>query len=562
MNRQEKNIAAKITALQKKLYQQDKLVQDLLSQESEALSEKSLFHFYRTAWSVFEKGDFKANWHHHAMCEALEALYRQEIPNLILQVPPGCSKSSLASVAFPVWCWLQDASTRFISGCAEESLATRDPGRSRMIIESQWFQSLYGNKFSLLPDNNRKSYYENDKRGYRIAITPGGKKGIGQRFDILLIDDPHAPTEIYSKAAKAAVWRWWSELLSTRGSEVGRQCIIHQRLSLDDLIGRILKNSDLSRWEVISFQMEFDPTKTFIWTSTNRLPNRDPRKEKGELLWPDVQTPTRVANTKAGLSTPMAISAQLQQDPIADEGNVIKKENFRYYSYPNKSLFLQKLNAVYTSWDLTYGDDGTSHCVGQVWGILGSSRFLIDQVRGKWDFPEQVKQLRALHKKYPMARGHLIEKMANGDAMKKSLDPEIPGLIWVTASDVGGSSKSKDKSYRLSAALPQIDAGNIYIPNPDKLENNWVKIFLEECVAFPAGDSEDCVDTMTQFLNYVSSKHISNRVITYTDKELLAFIHTSQEKGLLPEYSNRPFIDNQSMFTNRSSHKSLRGIFQ
>ena len=557
-------VEKRIRALEAELFKQELELRNLFEKEAEEMAGKSLFHFYKASWSVFEKGEFKSNWHHQAICEALEALYRKEIPNLIIQIPPGTGKSTLCSVAYPVWCWIQDPSIRFISASAQEQLAYRDPGKSRRIIEDPWFQNRWGDKFSILRDVNRQSKYENDQKGYRLAITPTSKRGIGERYDIFMCDDPHAPGEMYSKAAKDIVWRWWSELISTRGSETGRQCIIHQRLAVDDLIGRIIKNSDLSQWEILSFPMEYELNKVYVWTNTNSLPNRDPRKEKNELLWPEVHSPARVKSTKAKLSSPRLIAAQLQQRPVAVEGGLVKKSNFRYYTYTHKPSFLGKFRSIFTSWDLTFGDEGKSFCVGQVWGTIGSSKFLIDQVRGRWSFPEQIKQLKALAKKYPSAKGHLIEKKANGEAMKTTLDKDVSGLIWVKPSDVGGSVEAKDKVFRLSCCLPTLEAGNVYLPKADMPGYEWISHFIEECISFPVGENDDCLDCMTQFLNYIAVNSAYTGTVILEDKELEAFIDTSIEKGLLSEKPTKnPFkiTTTKKGFVGSTSRNSMRSLF-
>jgi len=63
-------------------------------------AEGSLVEFIRQAWPVIEPGvEFRDNWHLHAMADHLEALTHGEIDNLILNIPPGCMKSLLTSVA-------------------------------------------------------------------------------------------------------------------------------------------------------------------------------------------------------------------------------------------------------------------------------------------------------------------------------------------------------------------------------------------------------------------------------------------------------------------------------
>jgi len=70
------------------------------------------------------------------------------------------------------------------------------------------------------------------------------------------------------------------------------------------------------------------------------------------------------------------------------------------------------------------------------------------------------------------------------------LKQKIEGLIPV---EPQGS-----KVARASAVSPQIEAGNVYLPDPSIAP--WVHDFIEECAAFPTGAHDDQVDAMSQAL--------------------------------------------------------------
>ena len=72
-------------------------------------AEMSLYEFVKQAWPVVEGGrEFTEGWHIEALCEHLEAVHRNEIRNLLCNIPPRFSKSSLCCVFFPVWCWIDN----------------------------------------------------------------------------------------------------------------------------------------------------------------------------------------------------------------------------------------------------------------------------------------------------------------------------------------------------------------------------------------------------------------------------------------------------------------------
>ena len=82
---------------------------------------KSLFYFVQTFWDVVIKEEPVYNWHIPYLCEELQKLSvciinREPKPyDLIINIPPGTTKSTLVSVMWPVWLWVLDPTIRIIS---------------------------------------------------------------------------------------------------------------------------------------------------------------------------------------------------------------------------------------------------------------------------------------------------------------------------------------------------------------------------------------------------------------------------------------------------------------
>jgi hypothetical protein len=78
-------------------------------------------------------------------------------------------------------------------------------------------------------------------------------------------------------------------------------------------------------WECLSLPTEYegDPRKTSIGWS-------DPRREVGELLWPEGFPETAASEAKRTLGS-FAFSAQHQQRPVPASGGIWKREWFRRY---------------------------------------------------------------------------------------------------------------------------------------------------------------------------------------------------------------------------------------
>jgi predicted phage terminase large subunit-like protein len=151
----------------------------------------------------------------------------------------------------------------------------------------------------------------------------------------------------------------------------------------------------------------------------------------------------------------------------------------------------KKFDEVLSSWDCAFkGTDDSDFVVGQVWGRLGADKYLLDQVRGRMNFPTTLVAFRDQAIKWPAARLKLVEDKANGPAVIDTLKHEISGIIAVNPE--GG------KEARANAVAPQVEAGNIYLPT--RAIAPWIDGFVEEHAVFPNGLNDDQVDGTTQAL--------------------------------------------------------------
>jgi predicted phage terminase large subunit-like protein len=141
------------------------------------------------------------------------------------------------------------------------------------------------------------------------------------------------------------------------------------------------------------------------------------------------------------------------------------------------------------------GKETSDYVVGQVWGKLGASLYLVDQARDRLSLPETIKELLKLREKWPTTRAILIEDKANGPGIIDALKDKIPGVIPIAA-DVS-------KEARCWAASAAIEAGNVYLPDKGV---RWVDDFLAEFARFPEGKNDDQVDAAAQAINWAQSR--------------------------------------------------------
>jgi phage terminase large subunit-like protein len=287
------------------------------------LAQKSLAHFVRQAWPLIEPATpLVWGWHMDAVCRHLEAVSEGRLPRLIIEIPPGSSKSTIVSVMWPVWHWIKRPATRFLTGSYALGLATRDALRSRRIITSPWFQTRWGHTFRLTGDQNAKSRYDNDRTGYRIALSVGSAT-TGERGDVTLVDDPHNVREADSEAVRIGTLQWHDEAFYNRLNDPkrGGRVIMGQRVHEQDLTGHLLARGG---WEELRIPEEYEPDRP----CRTAIGWEDPRREAGELMRPERFGLAERDDAKATLGA-VAYAAQHQQRPTPRGGAAFQEEWWR-----------------------------------------------------------------------------------------------------------------------------------------------------------------------------------------------------------------------------------------
>src|SRR5215510_2393684 len=168
--------------------------------------EASLIDFVREAWPAIDPAEYQRCWAIDALCEHLQAVVSGDIRHLLVNFPPRCAKTTVASIFFPAWVWAQSQRSflkgpqvRFLCGSYNHDLSLTNSNSTRRLILSPWYQSLWGHRFNFRDDQNTKTKFDTSAGGSRLATSVGGSLlGIGG--DILIVDDPHNTEEAESDA--------------------------------------------------------------------------------------------------------------------------------------------------------------------------------------------------------------------------------------------------------------------------------------------------------------------------------------------------------------------------
>lgn len=362
-----------LEAIQAKVY--SRLPRKLTDQEQEhkLLMENSFYEFVKGAWPVIEGGrDFIPGWHIEAIAAHLEALKRLDIKDLLINIPFRTGKSNLVSVLYSAWVWTTEPYMRFLYISFAQGLCSRDSVRCRRLIQSDWYQKYWGDKYWLMSDMNNKLRFDNSCQGYRIASSIGGSNtGEGGEFQIY--DDPNNMADVHSDVIREDVNFTFDFVLSSRYILLNtrRRLVIQQRGHEHELSGHILgKKTD--SWVHLCLPMEFEQSRrctTIPLPISGNKPWTDPRKKEGELLWPKgVSYKDLSAMKKDDFNNDeYIIAGQLQQRPAPSSGGIFKKDWFNIYEKPD----LPPFEFIIQSWD-TALTDNKNNCQSActTWGIF------------------------------------------------------------------------------------------------------------------------------------------------------------------------------------------------
>lgn len=497
---------------EKALYQalRDELDKRTADEQREQLP-RSLAKFIAAGWHVLNpEVEYHHNWHIDAICEKLEAVSRDEILRLSIWVPPGSMKTGTVSVFWHAWEWITRPWLRYWSASYETRLAGRMSGMSKTLMMSEWYQQRWSDNFRF--EREGEFYYSNDRGGTRLATAPRST-GTGEHGHRIIIDDPIKAdaADATSRVTLNEANDWYDGTVTTRGIDIGfkhARVLVMQRLHQDDLAGHILEQED---WDVLCLPERYEAKHPFVWS-------KDPRQE-GELLWPDHRD-EKASNALAASLTSHRAAGQLQQRPSAREGEILKRDWWRFYDPrvrdQERWKELGQLGMIVISVDTPLKDKETSDNVAvQCWGVKGADRYLLDLRYGKMNYGLAKRNIREMavwaRKIWRCPHYILIENAGYGVELIIDLKRELTGVQSISPS------KDGNKETRAESASDGLESGNYFLPGYGK---PWqpafdehrtpadVVQFVNNCAMFPHATHDDDVDAWSQFGNWIRSKAV------------------------------------------------------
>jgi predicted phage terminase large subunit-like protein len=535
--------------------------------------QNSLRYFVEKAWPHVDPSPFMSCFTIDAICDHLTACMMGHIPNLLINVPPRCAKTTIVSIMFPAWVWLRygeqfksalsGPQVKFLCASYSDKLTLLSSTAFRRLVESEWYRSL-NPELKFMRDQNTKSHMDNSLGGSRQSTSVNGTL-LGLGGDILIGDDlNNTETEklVETGADRARAVAFWNEFRSTRRNDPrdGYSAVINvqQRTAEGDVSGSWLDAED--NLVHLMIPMRHDPARHNVTVVLPQYdddePWEDPRDPNGEeLMWPERFNEFAVAGLEKSLGPYMA-SGRLQQSPNPKGGGIIQRAWWQLWDenearkyglewHPGLREF-PKMELVVASLDTAYKEkEENDFNAFTIWGIfLDRARNRRAMLMYAWQkrLPLNGKLTTAFPGELPIAfkqrkeeawglvdwiadgckrynvKRLLIEDKSRGhdvaNEIRRLHNRENWGVQLINP--VG------DKVSRAHSVVSLFTDDAIYAPN-----TRWAELTIGECEKFPKGTHDDIPDSVTQFLQWARD----NELIVRGDEMSAAMEEAATFKG-------------------------------
>lgn len=446
--------------------------------------------FARHFFKVREGVKFRVNWHHKMVCDAIERVIQGEIKRLIINVPPGSSKTELAVINLIARGIAINPRARFLHLSYSSELAELNSAKAKELIKSSEYQALF--PLPIKADSSARGRWNvvgedgisiggcyatstlGQVTGFRAGHLASSWNGA------IIIDDPIKPVDSLSKTKRDAVNNAYINTVQSRKASPDTPVVvIMQRLADDDLTGFLLGGGDGKEWHHI------------------KIPAIG---EYGESYWPEKEPLESLLQLKDKGN--FTFAGQYQQEPYVLGGEIIKGEWFKKYTslpgwreFSRRAVFADTAQKTGEQNDYTVFLDALLLRTGQVY-VLNVWRRKVDAV-GLLEMARTIwgeVSVNNGHESLPPASALYIEDKASGTGLIQQLQRGA-GFVPVIAVQ-----RTKDKLTRVMEVQPRIQSGQVYLPEYAP----WLTDFVSECEAFTANDShkhDDQIDPLVDAIN-------------------------------------------------------------
>ena len=470
--------------------------------------------FYHKAFQSLHKNrQFEVNWHIDAISEFLMAMRMGQFRRGNINLSPRFGKTLQCSVAFPMW-WLGDEPwMKIICASYSAELSQEIHQKCRTIANQAWFKDAFP-RFNIsnsqedeneaITKSTQKQFITTDG-GCRIATSTHGSI-TGKGGDLIIGDDLMNPDEANSTTKRESCIEWCKDTLFSRFDDKKKGMFINvqQRLHEFDFTGTFVDDT----WENLVLPVRFDERK--IYTFNNF------KKEVKEGEWLDEKRYSQIEMDEDIKNMGSKnYNAQYLQQTIPADGEIFKKEYFKYFTYAPKFDY----RAIYADTAQKEGrtnDYSVFMCLGVRYIENRKFVYLLDVMRKKLTSPKLLVAAKEFWNKHhkdlssPLVHcDHWIPDMYSlenqGELIKFAIEDKSSGSGLIQDLESGSNIPitkllpEADKISRANDVLPRMESGQVLFPK----NAPWLPDLEKELLTFSPKaiknqkKKKDQVDTLT-----------------------------------------------------------------
>lgn len=416
---------------------------------------RDFYYFFKEFWDTIIPEELIENWHLKVLCDEVQEvgekiINREPCYDLVINISPGTTKSTIISIMFPAWIWAKDPTLRFITGSHSKSLALTLGVKARDIIKSEKYQRYFN--VVLKSDNNNKGLYGNEEGGSRVS-TSVGSGIIGEHAHAIIIDDPVEVNPSYGKIRDAN--QWLTNDLATRKVDKKNTptILIMQRIANNDPTTHLLSKSTNVR-HICLPAVSTDDVKPSEYKEYYENGLMDKNRLSYDVL----------SDMQSKLGT-YGYTSQFLQTPQTPDGGTIKRSWCEVVPY---SEVLDDIAPnFYLDTAYTEDEDNNDPTALLVTKKFNHILYIIDVYEVWKEFNELVKWIPSIldNHGYKNNSKVYIEPKASGKSIVSYLKKQTPYNV------IEDDPPKDNKLTRLKSVSPKIEAGKVVFIKGDHTES-------------------------------------------------------------------------------------------
>lgn len=455
------------------------------------------YRFVKRMWSTIVAERPVWNWHIRKICKRLGLICKRIFNgikkrfDLVVNVPPGMSKSLLMSVFLPAWCVANMPSFRFIGASYSYDLQMDLSSKCRDVIESEDYQRFFPH-VKLRDDQNTKRYFKTTKGGFRFAVGMEGSI-TGFHAHLIVIDDPLDPNMAASDVELKRTNNWIKDTLSSRkvSKTVSVMVLVMQRLHEDDPTAHFL-----TKKRVRHVKLPAEVTDGVV-------PKRWGRYYRDGLLDRERLPKDELEELERDLG-PQQYAAQYRQSPVPPGGAMFDVERLKV-GVPGPLVRVARF------WDkATTAKKTSAYTAGVLMGVDADGRYwVLDVVRGRWNSYDRERKVRDTAELDVTRYGELVEvgiEQEGGSGGKDQAEDGVRQLAGYRVKVVKSDASTGGKERRAEPLSAQVNGGNVYLSSEGK--RTWHKDYIAELRGFPFSRYKDQVDASSGSFSLVHRRRL------------------------------------------------------